>query len=78
MRILIAFVEHSYSFEYFFDASLDFGFVFPAGGLKYELEVRIGAAVGQQLEILKHDANLAAQVGNVPAADGVEVIVEDA
>lgn len=77
MRILITLVEHPDTSQHLFNAGFDIRFVFPAGGLKHKFKIGIGAAVGQQLEVLKDDAYLTAQKGNVATAYGVQVVIKN-
>jgi len=48
------------------------------GGTEHEVEVGLDAAIGEELEILKDDANLSAKIGQLAWLEGKEVVlVED-
>ena len=77
VRHLVGLAAHAYVIQHFRDALADGLAVFPAGGPEDEIEVVLDAAVRQQLEVLEHDAEFAAEVGDVLVADAFEGIAAD-
>ena len=75
---LVAFRLHIDLRQDFIDAGVDFVLLPPAGGLEDEGEVVIDRAVGQELEILEHDAQAPAKVGDLLPLDAPQVEVEQA
>jgi len=72
----IALVLHPDKVEYFGYAFLDFLFILPSGGTKHKLQIIVHRTIGEQLEILKNNAQLAPQLRNVLALDGCHPITE--
>lgn len=72
----IALILHPDKVEYFGYAFLDFLFILPSGGTKHKLQTIVHRTIGEQLEILKNNAQLAPQLRNVLALDGCHPITE--
>jgi hypothetical protein len=73
---LVAFAGHAHLLKHFGDALVDGMLVFPAGGLEHEGQVGLHGAVGEELEILKHDAHASAQGRHVFALDVAHVVAQ--
>ena len=55
------------------DAAVNLPFFFPAGSAEDEFQVVLHGAVCQELEVLEHHADAAAEVGDVPGVEAGEV-----
>ena len=72
-RHLVALGAESHQPQHSVDALADLLFALPARGLHHIIEVHEDVAVGEQLVVLKDDADTAAQVGDVPEAQAAQV-----
>ena len=66
----------SYLLHHFADAVVDGIVIFPTCGLEHKAQVFIYGAVAEQLEVLEHHAQVAAQARNIFAADGLQVAIQ--
>ena len=72
MRHLVRLVLHPHIVKHLDDPLVYLVAVFPSGCLEHELQIALDSPVHQQLEILKHNPDLASEVGNVLAFQSVE------
>ena len=77
VRQLVALVAQAYFLQHLLDPLVHPLGIVPTGGLHHELQVLVHRAVREQLEILEHDAQLAAQVGDLAALQHVQVEAAD-
>lgn len=77
MWSFIALVDHVDLGEDFANAFIHVGFFAPSGSFEYELEVVVDGAVGEELEILEHDAHASSQERDIGGAQIEEVVASD-
>ena len=76
-RHLVALRRELHHVEHLLDALADLRLVAPPGGPEHVVQVEEGVAVGEQLVVLEDDADAAAQVGDVLAAQAAQVEARD-
>ena len=66
----------SYLLHHLANAVVDGIVIFPTCGLEHKAQVFIYGTVAEQLEVLEHHAQLAAQARDIFAADGLQVALQ--
>ena len=77
IRQLIPFVAHADQLQHLFDAFFYLHLVLPAGSFKHEFKIIVDGTIRQQLEILKHDAELTPQLRNIFTLDSPHIISQN-
>ena len=74
---LVRLVLHPDIVKHLDDPLVDLVAVFPSGCLEHELQIALDSPVHQQLEILEHDSDPAAEIRNILVSQAVELEAAD-